>query len=302
MLDQNLLLMLLAGHFGIILLYFLIFLMTKRTCFRREHIVPIIGIPVFGLLIGLGIQWVYWAKHSGGKSVDMETVRLGSNIYWRSIQKPQDNPDIVPLEEAINLDSYGVRRRILLDALFEEPEKHIQVLKVASHNVDPETAHYAATAIDKIHRDFQMEIQRYAAELIKYPDNQQFLNDYIRLVEKYIESGLVENHLAVRQRRILAKLLDRKLSNNPNDKQVLIKKLRNNLALKEYGSCLEISKLLRLGWPNDEDTWIESLRVSVETKDTNTFREVLDGIQRSDIDWSKSSRNKLKVWIEGLSY
>lgn len=302
MIELNPLIVVLAIHFGIILIYFVIFIITGKTNFRRENIIPIVAIPIFGLLIGLGIQLVHWAGRSSKKPVSMETMHLGSDIYLQSLQKAQENLDIVPLEEAIHLDSYGIRRRILLDVLFDEPAKHLQVLMVARHNEDPETAHYAATTIEKIQRDYQMETQRYSAYLKLYANDQKILNDYIRLLGKYIKSGLLEDHMAIRQRKVLSKLLDLKLSQNPNDKQTLVKKLKNNLALNEYASCLEISKLLRLSWPGDEDTWIESLRVCVEGRDQKMFKEVLDGIQGSEIDWSKSGREQLKYWIEGFNF
>ena len=302
MINLNTLYLIVGLHFGIILVSLLICLITGKVPYRREHVVPIVAIPIFGLLIGLGIQLVHWTGRSDKKPVDMELMHLGSDIYWRSLKKPQENLDIVPLEEAINLDSYGVRRRILLDALFEKPSKHIQVLMVARHNEDAETAHYAATTIEKIQRDFQMDIQGYAAYLKQHPNDPEILDAYIRLLEKYIESGLMDTHMAGRQRKILSELLDQKLSFNPSDKLTLIKKLRNHLALSEYSTCIEISKLLRMWWPNDEDIWIESLRISVEAQNQQLFQEIVEGVHTTDVDWSKSGRDQLAYWIEGFSY
>ena len=296
------LLVMLAIHIGLILVYLVICLATSRTYFRREHLIPILTIPIFGLLIGFGILLSHWSGRDNKKPVEMESMHLGSDIYWRSLQKPQENLEIVPLEEAINLDDYSIRRRILLDALFDNPTKHIEVLMVARHNEDAETAHYAATTIEKIQRDFQMEIQRYSAYLKQHPQDPQILNAYIRLLEKYIHSGLLENKMANRHRKVLAQLLDQKLASHPNDKQALVKKIRNNLALRDYASCFEISRQLRLGWPSDEDTWIESLRISVESRNPNLFQEVVRGIEKSEIDWSKTGREQLRYWIKGFSF
>lgn len=302
MLDLNPLHVVLGVHFGIILVYFVIYLITGKTDFRKEHLIPILFIPVFGLLIGFGILFVKWIGRSNKKPVDMEDLHLGDDIYWQSLKKPHENLDIVPLEEAIHLDSFSVRRRILLDALFEEPTKHIQVLMAARHNEDAETAHYAATTIEKIQRDFQMEIQRYASYLEQNQHDQQILSAYIRLLEKYIQSGLLEGHMADHQRKILAELLDQQLAFNPNDKQTLVRKIRNSLALKEYEIALEVSQVLRLGWPGEEDTWVESLRTSVEAKDQMLFKKIIKRIQEIDIDWSKSARDQLDYWISGFSF
>lgn len=302
MTNLNPLVLILALHFGLILAYLGICLLTGRTCLRREHLFPIVLIPIFGLLIGLGILISQWAGRTNKQSVDMEDMHLGGDIYWRSLQKPQKNIEVVPLEEAIHLDDFSIRRRILLNALFADPYKHIQVLMVARHNEDAETAHYAATTIEKIQRDFQMEIQRYAAYLKQHPNDMQILTAYISVLEKYIHSGLLGKQMVERQRRILQQLLDQKLLNHPNDKPMLLKKLRNNLALKEYGSCLEISHKLVTGWPSDEDSWIESLRTSVEAKDQMLFDEVVAGIENSDIVWSKQGRDQMQYWLEGSSF
>lgn len=300
--ERNLILIVLGIHLISVTLYFLIHSLTGKCHLRREQILPILLIPLAGLLIALGNEMVHMVGRSSKKQVDIDTMHLGSDLYWRSLQEPHESLDIVPLEEAINLDSYGVRRRILLDTLFDEPEKHLQVLMVARQNDDAETAHYAATTVEKIQRDYQLELQNFSTQLEKRPNDRNVLIGYIRLLEEYIHSGLPEEHLMERQRVVLSELLEKKLSLEPRDKQVLIKKLHNSLAMEAFSTAMEVSEILRKEWPNDEDTWIESLRLSVEAGNQELFQEVTKEIKNADIEWSKSSRDKLAYWMDGYSF
>jgi len=175
---------------------------------------------------------------------------------------------------------------------------YLDVLLTARYNDDVETAHYATTTISKAQRDFQLRIQEYLVHIESNPDDIKALDELINLLGEYINSGLLEDYLLTRQRIQYGILLDKKLSIVGKDKDTLIKKLRNNLALKEYGNAEEISEILKNYWYDDEQTWIEALRVSVEGRDRKKLKETILEIELANVDWTNYGRQQLAQWVK----
>jgi hypothetical protein len=143
-------------------------------------------------------------------------------------------------------------------------------------------------------------IQQLAVEIEKYPENMVLLDKYIETLGKYIDSGLLEEHLLRNLRIVYNEALDKKLARVKNDKQALTRKLGNSIELSEYASAFEISDLLKKYWPEDEKTWINALRVCVEGKDANRLYETLEVIKLINIDWTKPGKEQVDIWMKGV--
>ena len=147
-------------------------------------------------------------------------------------------------------------------------------------------------------RDFENEIQSLSAELGKNPEDIHTINRHIESVEAYIDSGLLEEYLLKNQRISYSQLLDQKLKILPTDKSTLIKKIRNHLELNEPYEAVEAWEILRENYTDDEDIWIEGVRISVESHDKRRLQDTLAQIKSSEIDWSISGRSRLENWLE----
>ena len=100
-------------------------------------------------------------------------------------------------------------------------------------------------------------------------------------------------------RIVYQEVLDKKLAKVANDKTALVRKLRNSLELKEYGTAFSASDLLKEYWPEDEQTWVEAVRVCVDGQDNNRLREILEEMQRINIVWTKQGKEQIAPWLEG---
>jgi hypothetical protein len=186
----------------------------------------------------------------------------------------------------------------MLETLYSDPLKYLDILNIAKYNDDVETSHYATTTISKAQKDFQLSIQKLAVAVENNPEAIDLLNEYIETLDKYIESGLLEEHLLKNLRIVYSKALDKKLENAKNDRNTLIKKLRNCIKLNEYNSAFEIGDYLIANWLLDERSWIESIRVCVDGQDGNKLQEILSKMQNQKINWTKDGKTQVKVWLE----
>jgi hypothetical protein len=255
-------------------------------------------VPLFGLITALVIEFLNILREEGSLPLQMEPLWLGDDILWVTLKSFHEKGDIVPLEEAILIDDVKVRRRYMLETLYSDPLKYLDVLNIAKYNDDVETSHYATTTISEAQKNFQLSIQKLAVAVEKNPDDMALLDKYIDTLEKYIDSGLLEMHLLKNLRIVYARELDKKLSRMPNDKNTLIKKLRNCIELKEFNTAFEIGATLIAKWPREENSWIESLRMCVDSQDGDRLKEILAEMRSKKIEWSNEGKDRVGAWLE----
>lgn len=276
----------------------LIFL--RKSSLRKEHIIPIIVLPLAGPMMALAVDFLHRSDKQGKTPLPIDLVTPEHDILWKSLKSYHENGDIIPLEEAILIDEVKIRRKLMLQTLYEDPLKYLDILMLAKDNEDVETAHYATTTISHTQRAFQLATQKLAAAVKAQPDDLELLDEYIEALGKYIGSGLLEEHLLRNLRLVYKEALDRRLTKVKNDKSALIRKLRNSIDLGDYTSALSASDALKQHWPEDEQTWIESLRVCVEGEDHLRLYETVEEIRKNNINWTEHGKEQVSTWVEGM--
>ena len=274
------------------------FILSGKSFLRKEYIIPVVLLPIFGSLLVLLVQWLNASGKQGAKPLNIEP-ESGEDILWKALKSYHEKGDIVPLEEAILINDVRTRRKYMLETLYENPLKYLDVLMLAKDNEDVETSHYATTTISQAQRGFHVAIQELAVSVESNPDDMVLFDKYIEMLGNYIESGLLEEHLLRNLRIVYQEALDKKLARDANNKMALIRKLRNSLELKEYVAAFETSDLLKEYWPEDEQTWIEAVRVCVDGQDNYRLREILEEMQHNKIIWTRQGKEQIAPWLEG---
>jgi hypothetical protein len=271
---------------------------TRRSSLTPANILPTLCIPFFGVLSALIADLVNLPIKNGEGPDSIGKLSHSEDVYWKSIEKREEAQNIVPLEEALIINDRETRKKLILEVLLDDPMKNIDILLIARENNDVDTAHYANTTISKIQRGFQLQVQQLAVEHEADPDNIDLLNRYIETLENFIESGLSEAFLLKRQRVIFADLLDKKISLDGWDKETLLKKIRNCLALKDINAAVEANEILIKNFPDDEQSWISALQISVAGHDSMRLEETINEINRRNIDWSLPGKEQISTWVQ----
>jgi hypothetical protein len=266
---------------------------------RKEFLIPVLLVPLFGPLMALTVEILYLLGDPGTKPLGLESLKFDHDIFWTPLKSPDKNDDVIPLEEAILINDIRVRRKAVLKTFREDPSKYLEVLMVARNNEDVDTTHYATIQISKIQRQFQLKLQKYATNYENDPDNQALLDKYIDLLGNYLDSPLPEKSILRHQRKVYAGLLDRKLEHVANDRVTLIRKLRISSELKEnYNLAKGVMDTLLKFWPEDEETWIESLRACVEWQDRDRMLALINEMETQKIQWTKHGRETVRPWVQ----
>ncbi|MBV6393257.1 MAG: hypothetical protein KPEEDBHJ_02497 [Anaerolineales bacterium] len=271
-------------------------ILSGRTHLRREYIVVAVFVPIFGPLLAGAAEAMNMMELQNSKPVDLETLALGENILWVTLKSFDENRDIVPLEEAILINDVNVRRKYMLETLYSDPMKFLDVLNIAKYNEDVETSHYATTTISKAQKDLQLSIQKLAVAIENDPGDKALIDKYVESLEQYIESGLLEEHLLRNMRIVFSKALERQLAATDQPQDALIKMLKNSIKLGEFNAAYEIADRLAQEWPLDERSWISYIRACVDSVDRKRLEEVLSRMP-AEIQWTREGRESLKYWL-----
>ena len=292
----TILLIILAVH-AIFAIFYAILIVSGNSFLRRESIIFILIVPVFGPMAGIVVELLNIFDKQDSKPTDLPKLTLGEDIYWKTVKGEIEDENIVPLEEALLINDVQVRRKKVLSTLYGNPLRYLDVMLVARHNEDIETSHYATTTISEAQRKYQLQIQKYVAAIEENPDDMELLDEYIDTLGTYIDSGLLEDYLLKQQQIEYSKILETKLSKVNLDKKTLIRYLRINIALKNYMSAVAISGILKRNWPEDEQTWIEALRVCIDGHDKKKLQETIKEIRSTSIKWSDKGREQVSLWV-----
>ena len=295
--DFSLLNIFITTHFIIAAVY-TILIFTRRSTLTPANILPILCIPFFGVLSALAADLVHITNQHKQDPDSIETFTLSEDIYWKSIKKREEAQNIVPLEEALIINDRQTRKKLILEMLLDDPMKNINILLLARENNDVDTAHYANTTIAKIQRNFQLQVQQLSVEHEADPDDSSILDRYIETLGNFIESGLSEAFLLKRQRVAFADLLEKKISLDGWNKKILLKKIHNCLALKDINTAIEANEILKKNFPDDEQTWINALQISVDGHDAVHLKKTIDEINRRKISWSSSGKEQVSTWVQ----
>jgi hypothetical protein len=274
-----------------------LFILTGRSRLKYEYLVLILFVPIVGSLVGLIAELHAHLTGKNLKSIDMLSLNLEEDILWKSLKNINEKGNLVPLEEALIINDNKTRREIILNALFDDPTKYLDILMVARHNDDTETSHYATAVITHTQRNFQLSIQKLSQEIDQNPDNLELLDKFINALDLFIHSGLLEEISLESQRMILSEALNKKLLLVPNDLDNLILKIGNHIELGDNIIAEKTLNLLKEYWPDEERTWIEALRFCYETNDQDKLKKVIKEIEEKNIKWSVPSYEIIKPWL-----
>ena len=251
-------------------------------------------LPLFGPVCALELIYA--------KEPDPELLRdrvMNPDPMRKSYTAPDlEARSTAPMEEAFLVSEPAVRREMMMKLLHDDPEKNVELLMIARFNDDPETAHYATATLTEYQRQTEMSLQQSQALLAKNPDSTPDRLAYIRQMETYIASGLLEGHLLQRQRTLLEQEIA-KVGAESADLDLGCLRCRNLLALGKAREASEIARDLTRRFPGEEEPWLELMRVCVDSLDARGLRAVGEEIKNAGVLWSYAGREKMEYFLKG---
>ncbi len=282
---------LILGAHGLLFLSTVIYGSFSKRRLRSSHYVWMFLTPLFGPVTG----WMM-ILNVGRTPAGMDWIRRNEKSK-EMILHHMPVKDMVPLEEALLINDPHKRRTLMMNILRADPMQYLDLLLLARFNDDTETAHYATATIMELQRQFQLELQQRQAELARHEEDFDKHREYVGFLSRYCESGLLEGQLLRRQRLVLKKALYTclQMKETPELLRIMV---HNSLALKDAAEARVAAQTLMAKWPLDEASWMEGMRVCVETRDQSGMQALLSQMQKTPVDFTSKGREQLLFWTE----
>ncbi len=205
---------------------------------------------------------------------------------------------IVPLEEALVVNDTATRRALIIDVLYSNPSDFVSQLFDAKANGDTEVVHYAATALTEIQKDFDLKFKDIMNRRADKPNNDELDLEYMKLLEKYISSGLLEGDGLKNQLRNYSRLISDELKKeNVKGRWALANKKANaDLQLKDVSEFDKDIEYMMERWPEREGTYMFRMQGAILKKDKGLIEEIISQIKEKNIYLSSELRSLIRFW------
>lgn len=165
-------------------------------------------IPLGGEAI-LYLMHLEESRHlQGRKAEDLKKLRYEKNrdsLYRQHYE--EDDSTVVPLEDALILNNTNEKRSAMLNVLMDDSGNYMNAIRQAKRSDDSEVVHYATSAMTEISGKYEERLQLADRNYQRKPDSPAALDEYIDILEQYLENGIVEGELLEIQRHQYQKLL-----------------------------------------------------------------------------------------------
>ncbi|NLC33520.1 MAG: hypothetical protein GX781_09535 [Clostridiales bacterium] len=289
--NSDYVLSLILGSHGLLVLSALLYANVSKRRIDAFYYLWMLLLPVFGPLSG----WLM-LRAIGKMPQKIEM------IHRRDDERESPLPslpaaEMVPLEEALLINDPRQRRTLMMQVLRSDPMQYLDLLLIARFNEDSETAHYATATIMELRRYFHLGLHEKLKELTQNETDIKMQREYADLLHVYCQSGLLEGSLLKSQRINLKKALGKCLM-HMEDPQVLSMMVQNSLALNDIDEARAAAKRLLINWPLEENSWLEGMRVCVETCDQSCMITLLENMGNTSVDFTGKGRRQLLFWGE----
>lgn len=256
-------------------------------------------VPVWGLGCLLILEIRSRGKQEIREDVGIEKLKINDEVY-RSILMEEDPiaGQVVPLEEALLINDPAIRRKLMLEIMYEDPSGYVSQLQSASMNDDTEVVHYAVTALAEQQKKYDLQFQELEYQMELEPENMQLQEDYLELLEQYLASGLLEGNARKLRLRQYAGLLEKKRGEDADMEKVYCRLAETNLILEEYGEAWKNIQAILEKWPEQEQGYLYQLQYYALTKNSTGITATLELIRKRDVYLSYKGREAVEFWKE----
>lgn len=178
---------------------------------------------------------------------DVDYENLSYDKTRKKFLQPVDREqelETLPLEEVLSMSAARDRRRAMLNMLKLDVRENLALVRKAAENQDPETSHYAASALTDVLGQFSSELNGLQAAYDRDRQNLQANRELLDVVLRILESGGLLTVEESKYQYMLAGLVRNLEQNHPE-------------ALTPRYCSAMVRALQATGRPSEAEAWAE---------------------------------------------
>lgn len=238
------------------------------------------------LLPGAGfvIVWMkdYYARKRQDK--DFSEIFQGASFFQdelkvlRPINSERDT-NIVPMEEALIVNDYELRRKMVMNTLMEDNTMdYLQVLKEALENEDSETSHYASSIIMQLQAGIQNRMIERQREFQENPGDREIMEQYEKELYELLDSGVVETD-NLRKYFLQYHALSQEIFREEKPEEIYFQHTVQVYFLeKNYAAAAAVVERYLKQYPKSEDAVLCKIKQCIYTKDHRELERFMESL------------------------
>lgn len=262
---------------------------------------PVVAcIPIFGELCAVAIHFIVMSGSDGRSKIYREGRKAAPKDDEVEL-KPEEQPLVVPLEEALVLNENSIRRTLIMDILTDNPDEYLNVLNQARLNEDTEVVHYAVTAVTELTKQYDLQLQKLESDYVENPGSREVLDRYILFLKDYIDKEIAQGQYLLIQRNQLDGLLKKRLRQEA-DVELYELLVDNEIELRMFSEAGVALEQMEQNWPEAEQTWLLKLKYYVVQGKGERVQELIRLVDQRQIYMSVEGKGMLDFWRPKTEY
>lgn len=283
-----------AVHLAVCLLVFLGIQFNILSVHKYMLLVALL-LPFWGVLIVLILHFQIAFDADDCAEIDVEKLKLESELY-KSVTVDDKRADMaVPIEEALLINSARERRSIIMDVLNDNPGDYVEFLQKAGNNDDTEVVHYAVTAMVEISKENDYMLQKLEAAHAAEPDNMDVLGQYCDFLWNCLSQNLMQGQVEVMNRELFSQLMHKKIAvcDNIEDYNRLA---QNELKRGSFDTAGEILSQMGKKWPYSEEYILLNIQYLASLGKGDDISDFISQTENSHVYLSSKTKEALAFW------
>ena len=252
-------------------------------------------LPFWGVLVVLILHFKLGFDPDNFADIDVEKLKLESELY-RSIAVDEKKSDtVVPIEEALLINSARERRSLIMDVLNDDPGDYVEFLQKAGNNDDTEVVHYAVTAMVEISKENDYRLQKLETAYSMEPDNIEVLTSYCDFLWSCLSQNLMQGQVEVMNRELFSQLMQKKIrmAGTVDDYAQLAE---NDLRRKSFDAAGDTIAEMGKKWPASEEYILLKIKYLASMNRGREIEEFIIQTENSNIYLSSKTKEALSFW------
>ncbi|UQW97906.1 hypothetical protein M2M59_02555 [Rummeliibacillus sp. G93] len=213
--------------------------------------------------------------------------------------KREKELNVIPIKEALVINDFATRRKLMLDVLKKDTMQYIDVIKMAVLNEDSETSHFAVAAVMEVKRKLSLSLQRFSVEFEKNQQDTTVARSYAQVVKEYMASGFLDDQTLKKYKYIYIQAVGILIEHGQGEPEIYEEKMRVEMELHEYQEAEKTGLQYLEAYPLQEEPYLFLMEYYYRTKSKMKMQEILDELMNSTIQFSNRALTVVRYWSGG---
>lgn len=268
---------------------------SRKLKVHRYMFFVVLCLPIWGLLIVLVLHFQIWFEADDSIDVGVEKLKMESELYKSLTIEEKNSQNIIPIEEALLINSPRERRELIMDVLNDNPKEYVEFLQKAGNNEDTEVVHYAVTAMVEISKENDYLLQEFERQYVIEPDNPVLLEKYCDFLWSCLSQNLMQGQVEMLNRELFSTLLQKKIAVGENITDY-VRLIENELKRKNYTLADEYLRQMNTAYPKREEYYLLRVQYLAALGRGEDIRKLLTEIAENQVFLSSKSKEVLAFW------